>query len=1660
MGYVQKYWTPNIGCNIRISLATGFPEYDEYVKSISWFHRAVLRFSLPDGSIGYHGGQTRPYPKAIWPQMIKLRPDSVPLYPGHEEVSAYFPFGETAVTNLLEGQLAFLHHVRSYEDSHPGTRLLQRNLSWKIEFLNCCLGSLPKEQLDEISSEIKEVVRLGGSPNSWAVRSSKAMSRVLRHELGQQLGKYMEASMEQLDKHTSLRPFNWEPRKFFAFLMANSKGRFQTWIAPVACSFKRFLDWDFLIGISAIQGHSRMPEQVSSVAQGEKLTLSRARELGHIFHAAENANYESIKSDGLLIRATRKGWQKHRVAIHLTYAGGTESPGPGTVIRYGANVFYAKLDIESFFNHGHDLFLTDNGVVLCYEDIAPMYLTFHYRPPHEQDPGGLKHEEKQRAAGVSSSFEEETPSAAADSSEATGGSPSGEGPVRRVQQKAMPQKKAKAKASSDADATMGGSPSGEVPVVDEAALRRLIREDELREAAARRSTTSEGTTRYAYEAGDTVHGRVDATRLQQEEELRDIIQKARYNPWHFFHHGLLHRKDQSGNKMYAPYGDALVKITPFNSLPSDLRKVLGAEYTWTSWLCHPLSGYGVHFFLKGFELGKMQGNMLLELTHKKRAYTDGYTSPFDHGPGDDPSTILNDLQHAEHREFAPLFAELGFRKPDESDSRAKKPKSDDPDYAVKLALHNAFCLERDVWTELNAVRKDFSTVVSAVSQAYGPDFFGYVQKHWQNLHIRRLYKIKTPEGHTLFDSSLREQWNAPLVLAAINKQFEVEGLGSFTSIFGKKAHADLIAYEALRTKRAREVDELYTRPFEDLVVEEFISNLPVPTIEEVDEPMDQATGSAEAAPADSPSGEMAGVEEAQKEPASETPMDVDETPMDTGAPGGSPSGEVPGQATVDETETTWFPPTRHPDDPTSPEPTDPKTAGYPGSSSFGEEPIPEMNFSADASNDRDNLYEQGIWGKTKTRVDPRAFEAEAKATAEAEEENEKAFEQYSGEKEKETLSDTADFVNFHETHHLKERMSPLMKLSEQIRGYKMCGLYHDNIRLDKINGFKVQHMYFRKEAPHHPHMKFNFAEEDLMESVNQMEPIYDRRSSKMNVVFRAGDYRSTLDDKAMARASTAREEALELNQKLLERLRELNQNRRSASREELMNAMLHYFLAVGVDDEELGDLSLERMPKPIGPAEEGPVPIYNSRSKYSALVLNLGSFARNRKRSTPSVFSDIIDHDDSGESVGLLLKSIAQAKAHLFLLCEAGDLNERELKYLHSRGWQTRRNPNGELLVGCRTNGQGSSMTMLAGSTLVGVAHSHLPLTYMIVDINQGKTLPHGSQGSNVMRDQIPKESLTAPLNRAGMNSIRVCVFHLSSHVASGQVSLPHEALASMFIDCLFYQVDLIGGDPNMALYRFSGTKQGSMDIQGGMYQSIISYFLEGWKQSPRVMPFCIPRAQHCSANSLLLLKQYEDALGGRPYKDCPKVDWNTFPGLDPMVATVLEWGHSLTDDEWTTFPDGTTEFKLNVSEWLLNSTSANYLLNDRDYDSHTPLLLTVNSTVFTAGRARQMNRNPETLQEKAERRKQRQKENKARGSAGAAPSTDPSSPPREAGSGASSGGATASGSQRPAEPAQPPGGGKSSGRGSKGGKGDKGGGKAFWGKEKGGKSSRGHGKR
>ena len=420
---VQVYWTPNLGCNLRVDLNTGVPEYHNYLKSASWITRRTLRTVGDGGGVVYAKQPSRVFPENAPVASLKITPEDVPRHPGHQDVAAYFPHGEKAVTEILEGQLAFLSHVRLYEEKHPGCHILQQNLVWKYEFLRCFLGCLDESEaeLSTVAAEIRDVSHLSFNHGSWAVKTSKNMSRILRHDDRTVLGKYMEFSLEGFQR-TGVKPYDWHPRKFFfSFLMANSKGRFNIWVAPVALTFGRFFDWDFHISISATQGHTRVPEQVSEISLGERLSIERCRKLGMIFHATDNANYEGIRERGLVLEATRASWQRHRLAVHFVYAGGVTSPGPGTVVKYGPYVFYCNLDYESYLNHGHELYLTDNGVVLSYESIAPMYLTFHYRPPHEKDPGGLRHEREQNAAGVGSSHEEGTSATA--SASASGGSP-------------------------------------------------------------------------------------------------------------------------------------------------------------------------------------------------------------------------------------------------------------------------------------------------------------------------------------------------------------------------------------------------------------------------------------------------------------------------------------------------------------------------------------------------------------------------------------------------------------------------------------------------------------------------------------------------------------------------------------------------------------------------------------------------------------------------------------------------------------------------------------------------------------------------------------------------------------------------------------------------------------------------------------------------------------------------------------------------------------------------------------------------------------------------------------------------------------------------------------------------------------------------------------
>ncbi|CAE7386490.1 der, partial [Symbiodinium necroappetens] len=898
---------------------------------------------------------------------------------------------------------------------HVGCRLLQPHLTWKYEFLRCFLGALGEESLDSLHEEIRVVGNMRHDHGSWAVRTSKDMSRILRHEATTCLGNYMEASLEELQR-MRLKPFEWEPRKFFAIVCANSKGRFNLWVSPKALVFNRFFDWDFEIGIGAIQGHSRMP--------------------------------------GLVLGFTRAGWRTGRMAIHFVYAGGEESPGLGTHIKYGSYIFYAKLDYVHFWEHGHELYLTDNGVVgvvLAYQDVAPMYLTFHYRPPHEKDPGGLRHEARQNTAGV--------------------------GPTSSKEEAKGP-------------------------------FQKLIREHELEEEKKRQGTETEGSTRYAYQAGDTVHGKVDARRLQKEEELNEVLLKE-------------------GQKMCST-----LKLTSWHALSHDKSGICGGEYNWATWMQHPLSGYSLHFFYKAFEFGKLTGNYLVEFRDKPKVYTGGYTSPFE--------IISVEFQG-------------------ESDIRERKPKPEEPGYAEKLEAHHAYLKEWEVYREIQYVREDFSTLISVVTEAYGPDFFTYIQRNAQNTEVRRKYLVKTPEGYGLYDSTLQQPFNGPYILACLEKVFMQNAEEKdLKSKFARKAKKDLMAYLELKEKREAELEELYTRPYEDIAVEEFLEKPPVPQVEEVvdpeqDAPMD--TSDVAAGSADLPPGKMAGSAK------TETP----DVPMETDAPESSPPGEesgvkveptessLPGEASVTKDEHMG----------------DNDESMAPESSSSEEAPMPDISPEKDAEGPI--LYDQGIWGKCENVVDPEAFK---RAVKEAETQNESAFNNMENAKEKYGLEDADEYQDFLSTLAQIEKTSPMRLLADQVESYGYSGLYHTGIRdeaYDPISSFKVQHMNWRAVREPHPAQKFSLSEKDLFSQLCRMTPIYQRRPDRLDVIFRTGDVRSTLDDKLMERASSSQAAAMEAYDALLEKVKELHNDGRAATREELLNAMLHYFLGVGVDEEDIGD---------------------------------------------------------------------------------------------------------------------------------------------------------------------------------------------------------------------------------------------------------------------------------------------------------------------------------------------------------------------------------------------------------------------------------------------------------------------------------------------------------
>ena len=128
----------------------------------------------------------------------------------------------------------------------------------------------------------------------------------------------------------------------------------------------------------------------------------------------------------------------------------------------------------------------------------------------------------------------------------------------------------------------------------------------------------------------------------------------------------------------------------------------------------------------------------------------GYRSVF----GD----IANCLQYTNYlcdQEFNVQSA-LQFREPDSNAPEARPPKPDDPDFAQKMAAHEQHKKFSEAWRECGLVKKDFNTVVAAVSSLlpWVRTSGSYLRTRQEDLQLRSKYLYRFDDGQVAYDCSL------------------------------------------------------------------------------------------------------------------------------------------------------------------------------------------------------------------------------------------------------------------------------------------------------------------------------------------------------------------------------------------------------------------------------------------------------------------------------------------------------------------------------------------------------------------------------------------------------------------------------------------------------------------------------------------------------------------------------------------------------------------------------------------------------------------------------------------------------------------------------------------------------------------------------------------
>ena len=571
--------------------------------------------------------------------------------------------------------------------------------------------------------------------------------------------------------------------------------------------------------------------------------------------------------------------------------------------------------------------------------------------------------------------------------------------------------------------------------------------------------------------------------------------------------------------------------------------------------------------------------------------------------------------------------------------------------------------------------------------------------------------------------------------------------------------------------------------------------------------------------------------------------------------------------------------------------------------------------------------------------------------------------------------DTTKADNTYELH-----TSPL-KLLGELTGDPGIGFYQ--LRFRETHARLLNHVCFRKGEISHPHYQSRIDENDFVRSIRNVCPVpppvcyehergHDLKRFFINddrIIYLDGRYQ--VDPKALERAGHAREELEDTKKELKNELEAYGPKGPSWDFVTFYEELCRRFLK-------------GRIEEPYG------TNLLASSESLTFLSWNYGNMVRGQKYTTPRFLQGLDGamkpRKQSAMSLqneqfenNLFFNMLFFLRAHVVILQEAHLLVPAK-EFIEQKNWTVCFNDWENLAVMARL-APGGYVKIIAGHDQDLGHCEQRDVTWAIYEICFGETRPRQDfKDADFEFDDYGPEDKRVPLTRANMHTIRVCNYHVDTHRAVDAHLLTGEQTALMLYECFVYEVDIISGDANSLAYRMSGYKRQPMaNYYYSTMQHWIRRFSEARVQADPGIKAPIPRTFYSSTSQVL--KKCEDYFD-KLWEEYSTVEKEEYQGSrlgDTCLSTIVEWGHSMSEEEYENSTVSTKEFICNFSENFAMIDTEVMCSRPTDEDSHGPMFISLRPASLSSGDRRQY-RTAATLQEANVRRKERQKQNRKKG--------------------------------------------------------------------------------